>query len=262
MQSIQLEVVMPLRFTGQGFAGRFGLNRLHQAQIAARDEVVHQVLVVARLGSQNERKIYLLMILDERAVAGQAILDDDAFESGIQFANKLQQSPHCIAFAVVFVVAVLLDDRFDGDRQQVVAVMEHERFEHSTALQLVKNIGEALVQIYRVNLVEDFMVLRIAGDRLDPIQIHQAFILPPGIESQQGRFFEREHRKRRHQAIGQRVIDAPSSPPVSDRLKPTSQTVNQRTNREMFTCMGNRNFGQGMTLDDGPSFDHSWLPEG
>jgi hypothetical protein len=58
------------------------------------------------------------------------------------------------------------------------------------------------------------------------------------------------------------VIDAPSSPSVSDRLKPTSQTVNQRINRELITCMGNRNFGHGMTLDDGPSSNHRWLREG
>ena len=55
------------------------------------------------------------------------------------------------------------------DRQEVVAVGEDEGFELSAALELIEDVGKALVETCGVQRVEDFAQLGIAGDRVGAI---------------------------------------------------------------------------------------------
>ena len=57
-----------------------------------------------------------------RPIAQQSILDDDATQPGVILADSAEQSAHGIAFAVFLVVAVLLDNRFDSQRNDCLLV--------------------------------------------------------------------------------------------------------------------------------------------
>ena len=90
-------------------------------------------------------------------------------------------------------------------RQQVMVVQIDEAFEHLAALQAPEDLAERGPQVRRIDRIQDVPHLRVAGDAVDPIEGAEVVlgVVAAVVEGQQGRVFEREHGKGRHQGIGQ-----------------------------------------------------------
>jgi hypothetical protein len=71
------------------------------------------------------RSVHRNEVLNMRAIAGQTIFSDDALEFRMLLANRLQKASNSIAFAVVFVVAILLDDGLNRDWNNFLSIRMH-----------------------------------------------------------------------------------------------------------------------------------------
>ena len=238
MRRIELHVVVPLRL--RRWRRSIGSNRqiLHHPNLIHLHEIVEHERMVTWFSTQQELKIHVLKVFDVRTVAGQTVFDHDALQLWMHLTNSSQQSPDGIAFAIILVVAILLDNGFQGygddflaigvnknsyyqlmrilrrsvlvildqamrtldgcrreitsaiDRQQIIPLMKNKAFEHATALQLVKDVGKAFIELFRVNWIEDLAMLSVAWNGLDLVEIHQALVFSPLIESKQRRVLE------------------------------------------------------------------------
>ena len=111
--------------------------------------------------------------------------------------------------------------------KQVAVIHKYQFLQNLTPLELPKDGLVVWPKLFWVNFIEYRPHLSVAGDRLDPIETFQIPVCRSTIiKGQQGRIFEREHRKGRHQGIRERyrlVICAP----VLDFLEPRLYQLEQ-----------------------------------
>src|SRR3954453_12997686 len=108
--------------------------------------------VIARLDPDNEAGTGRAEVAQVGSVGGQSVLDDDDGELGMLLAKLFQPAAGGIALAVVLGLAVLLDDRLGGEREDFLEV----GMDQGGSQQLMR-IGEAAAA----------MVLHQAGGAMD-----------------------------------------------------------------------------------------------
>ena len=75
--------------------------------------------MITRFGSENVTKTLVFQVINMGAVGGQRVLDNDRLQVHVP-----GERPLCsIAFAVVFVSAVFFQDRFGGQRQNLLCII-------------------------------------------------------------------------------------------------------------------------------------------
>ena len=85
--------------------------------------------------------------------------------------------------------------------EQVVAVKEHQRFEHLAALQLPKDALEHWAWGLRGHRIEYLPHLRVARNASDAVDRPSIALGPLLVKGKQRRRFERKHSERRHERI-------------------------------------------------------------
>lgn len=90
------------------------------------DHLLEQMLMIVLLGSQNEMHSQVLELSDVGSITGKSILDHDQLQMRVFLANLLQQAFGGVPFAVILIVAILLDDRFGRERDDLSLIRMYQ----------------------------------------------------------------------------------------------------------------------------------------
>ena len=140
--------------------------------------LIEEMFVIVWLGSQDEVHLEALQLADVRSVTGQAIFHNDQFHVRMFVSNLLQQTLARVAFAVVFVVAVLLDDRLRRERNDLLVIgMHHCRSQH---LMMVGDLACLAVLFLQAGLAMNLFRRKVSG----AIHRHQITAFMKGVRFQ------------------------------------------------------------------------------
>ena len=70
------------------------------------------------------------------------------------------------------------------DREQVMAIQKNEFFEHTAALQFMKQIGEAFIELIDFDGIEDVSHLCVTGNLIDAVKILERGIIQTILKRQ------------------------------------------------------------------------------
>ncbi len=102
-----------------------------------------------------------------------------------------------------------------------MSLIENERLQGLSTLELAKDIVEQGPQLPRFHGVEDLSHVRVRGNMGDPKQIPHVLVIAAFLKCQQRGVLQRKHAESRHQCVRQGNRTLPPTM-VGDLLKPNT----------------------------------------
>ena len=103
--------------------------------LVGRCDWFEHVGMVAFFEAENIMQVVLLQDLNVRGIGTQAVFSDDQFQVRVVLAQLGHQTLGCIAFTIVFIRAILRDNRFGHQRNHCALIGVNEsRPQHLVAV--------------------------------------------------------------------------------------------------------------------------------